>query len=215
MAVNLTSRRFDVIHVTNELASGKTGGVGTVVDNLASGLGKLGLSALWFLVSDGAEPSPSHAQSPGGVAVASGRLDDLRSCPAPLLHVHCYEPHESLIEICHERPSLYTIHSLLRQEAVSNDIDLTPSVRWQEQLIAAVDRVVVISQAERDAYARLGYTDLNPNVSVVHNGLRVSGTFRSPRELATIGFCGRLVPRKRPEYAQIILNEPGLPTVIP
>jgi glycosyltransferase involved in cell wall biosynthesis len=68
--------------------------------------------------------------------------------------------------------------------------------------------VVLISEAERAAYATLGYLDINSAVSVVHNGLGRSGTFRSPRGVGIIGFCGRLVPRKRPEYPQMILNEP-------
>ena len=125
-----------------------------------------------------------------------------------MLHVHCYEPHAKLLEICRERPSLYTVHSLLRWEAKSNDIDLAHSIRWQEQLIATVDRVAVISQAERAAYATLGYLDFNAKVSVVYNGLRASGPIRSPRSSETIGFCGRLVPRKRPEYPQLLLKEP-------
>jgi len=208
MRSGANAHEFDVIHVTNELASGKTGGVGTVADNLASGLSKLGLRALWFLVSDEGKPK-SHHRLMGDVVVMTGRLEELHCYSAPVLHIHCYEPHEALLEICRERPSVYTIHSLLLWEARSNDIDLTPSVRWQEQLIGAVDRVVVISEAECDAYARLGYLNINRKISVVHNGLRSSGTFRSPRDAGTIGFCGRLVPRKRPEYPQIILNEPG------
>jgi glycosyltransferase involved in cell wall biosynthesis len=202
------ARAFDVIHVTNELASGKIGGVGTVVENLAEGLRKLSWRALWFLVRDEAEPSPPPYEAMGGVAVATGTIEELRHYWAPILHIHCYEPQEKLLEICRERASLYTIHSLLRWEARSNDIDLSTSIRWQEQLIAAVDRVVVVSSAERDAYTELGYLVVNPLVSVVHNGVRRSGAFYSPRGVKTIGFCGRLVPRKRPEYPQIILKEP-------
>jgi glycosyltransferase involved in cell wall biosynthesis len=202
------ARAFDVIHVTNELASGKVGGVGTVVENLAAGLRKLSWRALWFLVREEGEPSPPRCEAMGGVAVATGTLEELRRYWAPILHIHCYEPNEKLLEICRERTSLYTIHSLLRCEAQSNDIDLPSSIQWQEQLIAAVDRVVVVSSAEREAYMELGYSAVNPQVSVVYNGLRRSGVFYTPRGVETIGFCGRLVPRKRPEYPQMILNEP-------
>ena len=206
MSTSTESHDFDVIHVTNELAFGKTGGVGTVVDNLASGLHKLGVRALWYLVNDGGGRT---VQAPADdVVLASGPIEELERFSAPLLHIHCYEPHEKLLEICRKRPSVYTIHSLLLWEARSNDIDLSHSIRWQEQLIAAVDRVAVISEAELAAYASLGYLAINPNVSVVHNGLRGAGTYRSPRGLETVGFCGRLVPRKKPEYPQIILNEP-------
>ncbi|HTU55084.1 MAG TPA: glycosyltransferase family 4 protein [Acetobacteraceae bacterium] len=199
---------FDVIQLTNELPTGKLGGVGTVIDGLASGLRKLGLSVLWFLVDEAAEPGRTTPFSLEGAMVEVGTLADLRRFSAPVLHIHCYEPHQRLLELCRERPSLYTIHSLLNWEARSNDIDLTPSIRWQEALIGAAARVVVISEAERSAYSALGYLDLNPNVSVVPNGVRRAGTFRSPRGTATIGFCGRLVPRKRPEYPQLILKDP-------
>jgi 1,4-alpha-glucan branching enzyme len=208
MEASSTPREFDVIQVTNELPHGKTGGVGTVVDHLASGLRKLGVRALWFLVDENAGRPRCSRGLEGEAIVVTGRLQDLRRCAAPILHIHCYEPNEKLLEICRERPSLYTIHSLLKLEARSNDIDLSPGVRWQEQLIAAVDRVVVISEAERRAYARLGYLKVNRNVCVVHNGLREPGAFRSPRGVDTIGFCGRLVPRKRPEYPQLVLTKP-------
>jgi glycosyltransferase involved in cell wall biosynthesis len=208
MNTNFDQRNFDVIHVTNEFASGKLGGVGTVVEHLVASLRKVGVRALCFLVKEDEGSDQWHDQYSETNFLARGRMEDLRSYCAPLLHVHCYQPHEKLLEVCRERPSLYTVHSLLLWEAQSNDIDLTPSIRWQEELIAAVDRVVVISAAERDAYTRLGYLDINPFVSIVYNGLRPSGLFRSPRGVETIGFCGRLVPRKRPEYPQLILNEP-------
>lgn len=209
MAASVTPHSFDVIQVTNELPAGKVGGVGTVIDNLASGFRKMGLRALWFLVSDDDEPGVRFQRN--GVdetLVCVGRLQELRRFSAPVLHVHCYEPHQQLLDICRQRPSLYTIHSLLDWEARSNDTDLTHAIRWQKELIAAVDCVAVISDAERTAYAELGYTGINSNVSVVRNGLRPAGTFRSPRGREVIGFCGRLVPRKRPEFPQIILNEP-------
>lgn len=199
---------FDVIQLTNELPTGKLGGVGTVIDGLASGLRKLGLSVLWFLVDEAADQSRTTPLSLEGAKVEAGTLADLRQFSAPILHIHCYEPHQRLLELCRERRCLYTIHSLLNWEARSNDIDLTASIRWQEALIGAAARVAVISESERSAYGALGYLDLNPNVSVVRNGVRRAGAFRSPRGTATIGFCGRLVPRKRPEYPQLILKDP-------
>ena len=77
-----SSYEFDVIHVTNELASSKTGGVGTVVDDLASGLRKLGLRALWFLVNDHADHSPPR--SLGDIVVATGRLQEITNATPPL-----------------------------------------------------------------------------------------------------------------------------------
>ena len=66
-----------------------------------------------------------------------------------------------------------------------------------------------MSNAELGHYRRLGYAALNPRDSVIHNGIR-----RRPPPLPraasrTLGFCGRLVPRKRPQYVQWILREEG------
>ena len=66
-------------------------------------------------------------------------------------------------------------------EARSNDIDLAHSISWQEQLIAAADRVVLISEAERTAYATLGYLEINSAVSVVHNGYQPGYVPVAPR----------------------------------
>ena len=149
---------FDVIHITNELPSGRLGGVGTVIDGLISGFRKLGLRVLWFHLDDDVTPGEIANSIGAGATMWAGTLGDLRQFSAPVLHIHCYQPHQRLLEICRDHPSIYTIHSLLNWEARSNDIDLTDSIRWQEQLIAAVDRVAVISEAEREAYTALGYS---------------------------------------------------------
>jgi glycosyltransferase involved in cell wall biosynthesis len=67
----------------------------------------------------------------------------------------------------------------------------------------------VLSRAERENYLALGYEQLNPRVLVIHNGVRKPPGFRAPRGKRVLGFCGRLVPRKHPEYVQLMLNERG------
>jgi glycosyltransferase involved in cell wall biosynthesis len=199
---------FDVIQVTNELPNGRLGGVGTILDHLTSGLHRLGVRCLCYRISN----LPTHGLTDsalGGVPIVHGTLEALHSIAAPVLHVHCYELEGRLLDLCASRPSLYTVHSLLRVEAETNDIDLPGAIAWQESLIAAVDCVALVSDAEYDAYAGLGYLRLNPRVLVVHNGMRDPGRFRAPRGREVIGFCGRLVPRKRPEFPQLVLNEPG------
>jgi glycosyltransferase involved in cell wall biosynthesis len=94
------------------------------------------------------------------------------------------------------------------EEERSNDVDLSGAVRSQEELIAASSEVVLVSNAERARYRRLGYQRLNEQLSVVHNGLRPSPRYRSVRGRLTLGFSGRLVPRKHPEYLPMLLCEP-------
>ncbi len=87
--------------------------------------------------------------------------------------------------------------------------DLPLAVQWQEALIAACDEVTLTSEAERRYYRKLGYDSLNSQVSVVHNGVRPPAKFCNRRRNRVLGFCGRLVPRKHPEYVQMILREKG------
>ena len=94
---------------------------------------------------------------------------------------------------------LFTVHSLLVEEERSNDVDLAAAVRWQEALLARCDKVAVVSSSERERYHALGYDRLNPRVSVVHNSIAEPPRFRARRGRRTLGFSGRLIPRKRPE----------------
>ena len=102
-----------------------------------------------------------------------------------------------------------TIHSLLALEERTNDVNLGTAVEWQERLISRSACVVVLSRAERAQYAALGYERLNRCVRVIHNGVHPPPHFRAPRGKRVLGYCGRLVPRKHPEYVQMMLNEPG------
>jgi glycosyltransferase involved in cell wall biosynthesis len=115
--------------------------------------------------------------------------------------------HARLVEALAGRPVVFTVHSLLVEEERSNDVDLSGAVRWQEALIAHCDRVALTSRAELGHFRRLGYDRLNPRVDVVHNGLRPPRRHRTSRGKQTLGFSGRLVPRKHPEYVQMILRE--------
>ena len=92
---------------------------------------------------------------------------------------------------------------------IFNDVDLHGAVADQERLIAACDEVALVSHAERSRYRALGYERLNACVSVVHNGIATpDGTVRRRRRRGVLGYCGRLVPRKHPEYVQMLLLEP-------
>lgn len=208
MLTNTDRRAFDVIEVTNEMPIHRAGGVGTVIEGLMSGLASQGLNVLWFLTDHGYGRREVEAILARFPNVAVGEGDELRHFDAPICHLHAYHENPSLEGALAGRRTVCTVHSLLALEATSNDVDLASAVRWQEALIARCDRVVVVSEAERRRYGELGYRTLNRRLRVIHNGVRRPRAFRAPRGKRTLGYCGRLVPRKHPEYVQLILEEP-------
>jgi glycosyltransferase involved in cell wall biosynthesis len=206
---NTTARTFDVVEITNEMPRNRIGGVGTVIENLISGFEATGTRALWFLVDHGYrrfEVDEILARYP---SVAVGTHDDVRRFQAPVAHLHSYNVNPRLVDALGGRTTVFTVHSLLVEEERSNDVDLSGAVLWQEELLAACDLVVVVSDAELHRYRAVGYDSPNPRVAVVHNGVRTPDRYRAPRGKVTLGFSGRLVPRKHPEYVQMILRESG------
>jgi glycosyltransferase involved in cell wall biosynthesis len=203
------SRAFEVIEITNEMPHNRMGGVGSVIEALMSGFNAEGLSALWYVADHAYQPYEVDAMLARYPNVAFGSTAELGHFSAPVAHIHSYHHPPGLLAALPGIRSLFTVHSLLRLEETSNDVDLRDAVAGQERLLANCDEVALVSAAERVHYARLGYAALNGNVSVVHNGI-VPPPRRTPRERrGVIGFCGRLVPRKHPEYAQMLLCETG------
>ena len=209
MITNTERRAFDVIEITNEMPLNRMGGVGTVIENLMTGLAGEGVRALWFLTDHGYLPSQVKEILSRFPDVAVGPVAHLNKFDAPLTHIHSYQENPALAAYVAKRKAVCTIHSLLALEEQSNDTQLGAAVSWQEQLIASSACVVMLSKAEREKYRNLGYRRLNPHVHVIHNGVRRPSRFRAPRGKRVLGYCGRLVPRKHPEYVQMILNEAG------
>jgi glycosyltransferase involved in cell wall biosynthesis len=200
---------YDVIEITNEMPLNRKGGVGSVVENLASGLRSLGVNVLWLLLDHNYcdfEVREILAEFPDMVV---GSCDDLMRYRAPVINLHTYPLQPRFLDSLAGKKVIYTIHSLLAYEAESNNVDLSNDIRQQENLIAACSKVVLVSQAELLNYHKKGYHQLNPNVAVIHNGLRNPNKFMNLRRNKVIGFCGRLVPRKRPEYVPMVLTEIG------
>lgn len=212
MIANCALDGFEVVEITNELPLNRLGGVGSAIESLISGFRALGVRALWFLVDHHYRPHEVERILREFEHVAIGSLDELSSIQAPVAHVHTYHHDTDVLRRgLRGRRTVFTVHSLLRCEAESNAIVLDHAVRQQEQTFAACDHVVLLSNAELGYYRRLGYTVLNPRVRIVPNGLRPpSPAPPTPRDNGAchIGFCGRLVPRKRPEYVQWLLREP-------
>jgi len=206
---NTDLRSFDVIELTNEMPVHRNGGVGTVVEGLMTGLAYAGLRVLWFLTDHKYSPSQVRQVLDLFPNVAAGSSDDLKGFDAPVVHVHAYQQNPALHKYLKSQRTVTTIHSLLALEEASNDVDLAGATQMQEALIALSTCVVLVSEAERRRYSELGYDSLNANTRVVHNGLADPRSFRAPRSKHWLGFCGRLVPRKHPEYVQLVLNEPG------
>lgn len=209
MITNTRDRRFDVIEVTNEMPAQRMGGVGTVVENLISGFAAEGVRPLWFVTDHGYRPAQLDALLARFADVAVGSAEELAAFEAPILHVHSYQQNPALHAELARRRSVYTVHSLLAFEESSNDVRLGDAVQGQQRMISLAACVVLLSEAERAKYRALGYERLNRRVRVIHNGIGCAAAYRSPRGKDVLGYCGRLVPRKHPEYVQMMLAEPG------
>jgi glycosyltransferase involved in cell wall biosynthesis len=208
MIANTAERDFEVIEITNEMPYNRIGGVGSVIESLMSGFAKLDVHALWYVAD---HQYPEHevaailARYP---RVVLGNHAELAAFRAPVAHVHSYNHPPGLLDALDGARSLFTIHSLLAYEEVSNDVNLRGAVAAQEHLIGACDEVVLVSEAELGSYQQLGYGRLNNRASVVHNGIALPAFAGARRRRGVLGYCGRLVPRKHPEYVQMLLLEP-------
>lgn len=209
MLTNTTERTFEIIELTNEMPINRMGGVGTMIENLIRGFDEQQVRVLWYLTDHAYSASQVEAILTTYPSVAVGTSAEMAMFEAPVFHVHSYQIHEALIERLRQQVSVCTVHSLLALEEASNDVNLSDAVAMQEELIKTCDEVVLISEAERRSYWSLGYQHLNPRVRVIHNGLDPATPFRIRSRKHTLGYCGRLVPRKHPEYVQRILLEPG------
>jgi len=202
---------FDVVEVTNEMPLNRIGGVGTVVEHLIAGLRTIGVRALWYVVDHRYRPHEIDRILDEVPSVAVGTAEELASVRASLVHLHSYNHHEGLLRATDSVPVLYTVHSLLALEERSNGVRLGPAVGRQLALMRHADSVAVVSDSERGHYRRLGYERLNDDVHVVPNGIVDPGRRRRNHgDRSIVGYCGRLVPRKHPDYLPRLLAEPDL-----
>ncbi len=200
---------FAAVEITNELPFNRLGGVGSAIDGLITGFEKIGLPTLWYLVDHHYRPAEIDQLLREHANVAVGSLDELAAIRAPVAHLHTYNHNPAILRALAGKRTVFTVHSLLRCEAESNGIDLGWAIQRQEHLLAACDEIVLVSHAELGHYRRLGYAALNPRVRVIHNGIGGRPLPAARAAGRTLGFCGRLVPRKRPQYVQWVLKEPG------
>jgi glycosyltransferase involved in cell wall biosynthesis len=208
MITNSTTSNYDLIEVTNELPVNRLGGVGSVIENLVSGFDALGVHVLWYLVDHSYREYEINYILKKYPNVAIGSYNGLNIFDAPVVHLHTYNNNPAIFTYLKNKKVIYTIHSLLICEALSNDVDMSYGIKQQENMIAACDEIVLVSKAELESYYQYNYHTLNSNVRVIHNGLRhINRPKTDGIRKKTIGFCGRLVPRKRPEYVHMLLTE--------
>src|SRR5882762_7953084 len=206
---NTTDRRFDVIEITNEMPHNRIGGVGSVIESLMSGFHALGVHALWYVTDHQYQPYEVDALLANHPNVALGSQTELANFNSPVAHIHSYNHASSLLTALNDTGLLFTIHSLLAYEEISNDVNLGNAVAAQEGFIASCHEVALVSAAERAYYRLLGYERLNDRASVVYNGIMPPKARTRRENRGVLGYCGRLVPRKQPQYVQMMLRERG------
>ncbi len=208
MITNSTNSNYDLIEITNELPINRLGGVGSVIENLACGFEALDVRVLWYLLDHAYREHEINYILKNYPNVAIGSYNDLNTFNAPTIHLHTYNNNPAIFTYLKNKKVIYTIHSLLICEALSNDVDMSHGIKQQEDMIANCDEIVLVSKAELEWYYQYNYHTLNSNVQVIHNGLRhINRPKTNAVRKKTIGFCGRLVPRKRPEYVHMLLTE--------
>ena len=209
MRTNYHTNEFDAVEVTNELPVNRLGGVGSVIDSLMTGFEALNAKVLWYLIDHDYSPTDLDYILSRYDNVAVGSIDELENIKAPVAHLHTYNHNSKVLQALKGKITVFTVHSLLRCKASSNDVDMGWAIKKQEELIFGCDYVVLVSCAELIHYYKLGYQKLNRNVQVIYNGLKKPDQNKNNHLSKILGFCGRLVPRKRPEYVQHILKEKG------
>jgi len=208
MITNTEKRIFDVIEITNEMPFNRVGGVGTVIENLMSGFKKLNLDVLWYISSHQYSAPEQQKILRNYENVVFGNHEELKKFSARVIHIHSYTGTKELVRCVRDCKTVFTIHSLLVYEEKSNDAVLHEAVKWQEELLSSVDCVVLASKAELNYYKQLGYDHFNSRVHIIPKGLsRPHPRLYRRERTGNLGYCGRLVPRKRPEYPQMILRE--------
>lgn len=200
---------YDVVHIANEVPVNRRGGVATVANALHGGLLARGVASLLLVLDhmhSATEMRATLDSLPNVVFATADHLPDLRTT---LVHSHAYRYTPALMDLVRRVPTIATLHSIAAAESSGLPVVHGDDVEGQIRLIEAATAVAVVSRAELERYDSLGYRAYNPNAVVVHNGVPLPGWHRqSPPRRAILGYCGRIVPRKRPEFVLRALAEP-------
>jgi glycosyltransferase involved in cell wall biosynthesis len=185
-----------VMILTADYSPGAWSGIGVAVEQQARALAALGVE-VHVLVAG--EARFAAAAEPGPTVHHLSR----RRCPIDPrgfdgLHVHSLALSELALEIRHRFgvPLAYTVHSLLHLELEPSPLT-APWCAVQRQVLAASDRVVFVSEADRGAALAL-LPELRGRSRVVPNGVAplLSPTPSRPTSEGPIVFAGRFARSK-------------------
>lgn len=208
-------RRGAVLHVTSEYPPVHFGGLGTAVAGLTRAQREEGLEVAVLLVDGGGYGYGYAYAREGWTALASSRAgeDVVRSSyaeclavgpgvaaarEARILHLHSswLWPVAAAIRDATGVPIVYTAHSVDRAEVEHGE--WLPHGSIQDRVFAEADRVVVLSESERE-YVLRHYPHLSHRVSVVGNGIHLA-PWAAPRRHraggAVVLYVGRFGTRK-------------------
>jgi glycosyltransferase involved in cell wall biosynthesis len=207
---NMTGWDYDVVQVVNESPVNRRGGVATVAAALHQVLLERGINSL-FAVVDHMHTRQEIQQTldrlPHTVFAGSDQLSQFR---APIVHCHAYRYGPDLLEHARKVPTLATLHSIAAAESSGLPAAYGDDVAGQIALIGAAAAVALVSVAEHDRYLRLAYADINPHATVIYNGIVAPKSIpaRDYSRRERLGYCGRMVARKNPDYVLRALTEP-------
>jgi glycosyltransferase involved in cell wall biosynthesis len=215
-----------VLHLTTELPPVIYGGLGTAVGGLVNATARAGMTVGVLLLGQtgldsyrhpvdtmrGAPIPLSTAHFPG-VALFSlpwpdaleGAVEIARQWRPDVIHLHAFWawPVACALQERLGIPVVYTVHSLDRAEYELGEgpPECLAQAQTQEAAISAAQRVVALSESERDLLARY-CPQARDRVRVVGNGIddddRARAVAQGPRSslFPTVLFSGRFVERK-------------------
>ena len=223
MLARLKAFPGEILHVTSEYPPIHFGGLGTAVAGLTRALGEAGAHVAVLLVQGGGygyygyaygfDAARGQRSRPAGVAVTRAGVEQLQVSYAegvsiaPLLaairrpqivHLHSswLWPIATAIREATGVPIVYTAHSIDRAEVEHGEWLSHGSI--QDLVFAEADRVVVLSQSEREYVVR-HYPALVERICVVGNGVHLTPSppvKRHRRNGAVVLYVGRFGTRK-------------------
>ena len=208
-ASNTDNMRYDVMQIVNESPVGKRGGVATVAEALHRNLLARSVRSLFVVVDHSHTPQEMNTTLEILPHVMFASVDDLARVQAPISHSHAYRYSHGLLEHAKRSTTIATLHSLAAAESSGLPGAYGDDIAGQISLMRNAAAVALVSAAEFDRYVQLGYSRVNPRARVVHNGVPVpkEPSRRRLGRKGTLGYCGRIVARKNPEYLLRVLTE--------
>jgi len=216
--------RLRVLHLTGEFPPFVWGGLGTAVGGLATASARAGLAVGVLLAGRGytcygaSVPAPGAGGDPAASGVEifeldpgdraraiAGAVERVRAWRPDVVHLHPVElwPIARAIREETGTPVVYTVHSLnLAEYQIGNEPpEILGLWRAQQELIAAADRLIVLTGDERDLLVG-SCPAARDRVRIVGNGIddspaaRAAATRERSSTAPIVLYSGRFVERK-------------------